>query len=111
MEISLDTSHCLLNAKEEYNRCLLPSRQVLGPPLIKEQELTAVKIPHQQLSPFEEEEAISRARTAKKKRLRESREAQARSSKKIRLAWLYKRDDHSQDQEEQEHVPDLFRKL
>ena len=31
VEISQDKSHCLLNSKEEYNRCILPSLIIKGP--------------------------------------------------------------------------------
>ena len=37
VEISRDSSHCLLNLKEEYNRCVLPTLQAVGPPSIREQ--------------------------------------------------------------------------
>ena len=37
VEISQDHSHCLLNSKEEYNRCVLPTLQVEGPPNLRKQ--------------------------------------------------------------------------
>ena len=38
VEIAEDRSHCLLNSKEEYNRCVLPSIRVEGPPAAKVQQ-------------------------------------------------------------------------
>ena len=36
--VEIGNSHCLLNLKEEYNRCLLPSIHVEGPPSVRVQQ-------------------------------------------------------------------------
>ena len=88
VEISQDSFHCLLNSKDEYNRCLLPSISVAGPPSIREQEEEAERISRDMLSPEEEEEAMRRARQAHKKRLRETQDVKTRHSKRVKLNWL-----------------------
>ena len=87
----MDKSTNLLNNKVEYNRCVLPSLQAIGPPPVRtQQEQEPVLRPP--LTPGEEEKALSAARTVYRKRVRDSSEERARASKRVKLAWLHTRD-------------------
>ena len=72
VEIASDKSHCLLNSKEEYSRCVLPTLVAEGPKKQSVQQLQEPKL--SVLSPAEEEAALQQARESLKKRVRESRE-------------------------------------
>ena len=85
MEIAQDQSHCLLNKKEEYNRCLLPSLVSVGPPSIKEQK--SLDQPRNlPLSQAQIEAALSQARFAAKKRTREGRRELQHQSKRLKIS-------------------------
>ena len=90
VEISMDGSHNLLNSREEYNRCLLPTLVALGPPPISQQ--IRDEVPKPDLSQEEVARALERARSCMKKRTLESREEKIRESKRIKIQWLYQRD-------------------
>ena len=86
IEINMDTSHSLLNAKTEYNRCLLPLIQVLGPPSIGDQVEKDSKNSQVVLSQVELEAALGRAKQNLRKRKQESRAAKVNRSKRIKLS-------------------------
>ena len=100
VEICNNKDYCLLNSREEYNRCVLPTLQVIGPPTIKVQEQENQATPS--LDPSEEEQALEDARMAHRKRQRDSHEAKMSRSKKIKLAWLYDRGEEVPDEAREE---------
>ena len=91
VEIGSDKSHLLLHDKMEYNRCILPSLQAVGPPPIKtQQEQDATKRP--QLTQKQEGEFLSAAKIEYRKRVRDSKEERIKASKRLRMSWVYDRD-------------------
>ena len=78
VEIGADTSNILLNDKVEYNRYLLPSLQVVGPPPIRVQLQQDSQVAP--LSVQEEEAALSVARIIFKKRVREEQDDKVKAS-------------------------------
>ena len=70
VEIASDSSHSLLNNKEEYSRCVLPVLKVEGPKTAEQQHVNE-QIQH--LTQEEEERALQVARFALQKRARQNR--------------------------------------
>ena len=91
IEISTDRSHCLLNRKEEFSRCLLPTLRAEGPSrAVQEKMREADSSPT--LTSAEEEQALAAAKGLYLKRQREAREEDRKATKRIKInnnMWLY----------------------
>ena len=97
----------LLNCKEEYNRCLLPAIHVTGPPPIRIQE--EEDEPIQELSESQVIQALDKARIAHKKRRKEVKDELESKAKKIKISWLYQRDqERAQSEEERSPINHLL---
>ena len=92
IEIARGGGDNLLNSKDEYNRCLLPTLHVEGhkPLIIQEQENSRKEEP---LTRIEEELAIMEAKKKLKKRLQETRESNPKPCKRRRKKLLGGRTD------------------
>ena len=99
LEINMDQSHLLLNSKQEYNRCILPKMTMVGPPSLAVQRGQEIKPPT--MTQAQEDEALSRAKSTHKKRVREFREGRGGAHKKIKVDWLYRRE-RSRDPNQEE---------
>ena len=82
VEIS-STSHGLLNNKEEYSRCILPTLRVESPPSAKVQDTLAK--PVITLTQLEEEKSLLVVRETLKKRAKDSKRDQESQNKRIKL--------------------------
>ena len=87
VEIARDRSYILLNSKEEYNRCLVPTIVMEGPSHPKRQAEIERDLDHTitRLTREQEEEAIAQAKTQYKKKRQEDREMRREETKRIRM--------------------------
>ena len=94
--IGHDFSHTLLNSKEEFNRCMLPVLQAVGPPSIKQQILEDKASLCPPLTAAQEEHSLGILRTKAKKRSREARDSIKQASKRLKYfnnVWLFNQED------------------
>ena len=87
MEIARDRSYLLLNSKEEYNRCLVPSIRMEGPshPQRQAEVERSMDLGTVRLTREQEEEAVGQARANHKKKRGEDTNMKRQDAKKIRL--------------------------
>ena len=87
VEIARDRSYLLLNSKEEYNRCLVPTIRMEGPahPRQQAEEERALDTNNTRLTRDQEEEAIGQAKALHKKRREMDKQMRKEETKRIRL--------------------------